>query len=306
VRRSSTDLLALTMRQAGVDHVVKGIEAEKFTKYRGRARVSLEHLYFPVHHPRDLDRSNVARLKDVFLREGVRRSKPENHVPAIVSLNDLSVALACSGKSLSDLVNGSQDNPPRLTFPPNYLLRCLHGKHRIAAAKESTCLRDDNRWWTVTFYLDGRACLSALKIRVNVLSTVDLSEGARRSLVDDYSNSKKFPDGLILRKIVEYESADAFSEKHWWSWLTDCKTDILGRVLKHRGFRAALRRLCRTPALLDDLNITIWHRIIATRSDEVSHAVHAPSQLTQQRRSLSITSTGSSQRSITSWMTTTA
>ncbi|EUC39552.1 hypothetical protein COCMIDRAFT_31295, partial [Bipolaris oryzae ATCC 44560] len=95
-----------------------------------------------------------------------------------------------------------------------------------------------------------------------------LSTQARRSLVDDYSNSRKFSDGTIFRKIIEYETSDNYSKQHWWSWLTDCKKDILCRIFSHLEFNAALRQLYQVPALLEDLNITVWHKIIATRSDE--------------------------------------
>ncbi|KAF2182665.1 hypothetical protein K469DRAFT_443832, partial [Zopfia rhizophila CBS 207.26] len=238
------------MNQIRINDAERRIEAEKSSKFRGRARVSLEFLYFSVHCPRDLDRSNVERLKGVYLREGVKRLEPKNHVPAIISKADLKSAIKHSGTSLSDLLNRPQENLPRLKFPPNFRLQCLHGKHRIDAAKESPRLKGEEKWWTVTFYLE------------------DLSEEAKRSLIEDYSNSKSFSDGLIFRKIVEYELTDMFAERHWWSWLTDSKRDILNRVFEHSGFSAALRNLLRIPALLDDLKISLWHKIIATLSDE--------------------------------------
>lgn len=100
--------------------------------------------------------------------------------------------------------------------------------------------------------------------------STDLSEDAKRSLIEDYSNSKSFSDGLIFRKIVEYKLTNRFAERHWWSWLTDSKRDILSRIFEHSGFSTALCNLLRIPALLDDLNISLWHKIIATLSDEVS------------------------------------
>lgn len=104
----------------------------------------------------------------------------------------------------------------------------------------------------------------------NILVSTDLSEDARRSLIEDYSNSKNFSDGLIFRKIAEYKPMNIFAEQHWWSWLTDSKRDILSRIFEHSGFSVALCNLLRIPALLDDLNISLWHKIIATLSDEVS------------------------------------
>lgn len=143
------------MNQIQVNDAERRIEVEKSSKFRGRAQVPLEFLYFSVRCPRDLDRSNVERLKAVYLREGVNRLKPENHVPAIISKADLKSAIKHSGTSLSDLLNRLQENLPRLKFPPNFRLQCLHGKHRIQAAKESARLKGEEKWWTVTFYLEG-------------------------------------------------------------------------------------------------------------------------------------------------------
>jgi hypothetical protein len=83
---------------------------------------------------------------------------------------------------------------------------------------------------------------------------------------------------LIFRKLVEYEAADNYSRQHWWSCLTHSKKDILGRIFAHTEYNAALRKLIRLPALLEDLNITVWHKIIATRSDEVSRGYCGCSQ----------------------------
>lgn len=150
------------MNSVQVNDAERRIEAEKSSKFRGRAQVPLEFLYFSVHCPRDLDRSNVERLKGVYLREGINRLKPENHVPAIIRKADLKSAIKHSGTSLSDLLNRPQENLPQLKFPPNFRLQCLHGKHRIQAANELTHLKVEDKWWTVTFYLEGMICLFLL------------------------------------------------------------------------------------------------------------------------------------------------
>lgn len=232
----------------------------------------LDFLYFSEHSPRDLDRGNVERLMGVYCDEGVKRLKHEHCIPAIVGKDDLLSAIHLSGLSLVQLLNSSQGDPPRLTFPEGFRLQCLHGKHRIEAAKLSACLQGQDRWWTVMLYSEGTPpaarCSNA---RISQHKTyAGLSTQARRSLVEDYSSSQLFSDGLVFRKIVEYEASDDYSRQHWWSWLTDCKRDILGRIFAHTEYNAALRKLIRIPALLEDLNITVWHKIIATRSDEVS------------------------------------
>lgn len=131
------------------------IERHKSSHFRGRARVSLEFLHFSEHSPRDLDSTNVQRLMGVYLEEGIKRLQHEHHVPAVIGIEDLSNALQISDLSLVDLLNSSQSKMPRLSFPKGFRLICLHGKHRIEAAKRSGCLRGEDRWWTVTLYSEG-------------------------------------------------------------------------------------------------------------------------------------------------------
>src|SRR5438270_7441473 len=112
--------------------------------FRGTACVSLRKLIFKPEYSRDVDRKNVERLKRIFARQGCLRLSPSNHVPAIINEQDLKVALQYSERTLEDLLNSAQDAPPKLTLPPNYMLECLHGQHRILAALE--ILRPKEEW----------------------------------------------------------------------------------------------------------------------------------------------------------------
>jgi hypothetical protein len=47
-------------------------------------------------------------------------------MPAIITKQDLKVALQYLGKPLKDLLNSAQDAPLKLTLPPNYMLEYLH------------------------------------------------------------------------------------------------------------------------------------------------------------------------------------
>lgn len=144
-----------SMKQARVLQAEEEVERQKSSHFRGRARVPLQFLHFSEHNPRDLDQSNVRRLIGVYAEEGVKRLQYEHYVPAVIGKDDLSSALQLSGLSLVDLLNSSQSKPPRLTFPEGFRLTCLHGKHRIEAAKHSSSLQGDHRWWTVTLYSEG-------------------------------------------------------------------------------------------------------------------------------------------------------
>jgi hypothetical protein len=143
--------------------------------FRGTACVSLRRLNFKPEHSRDIDRKNIERLKRIFARQGCLRLSPSNHVPAIITEQDLKVALQHSGKTLKDLLNSAQDAPLKLTLPPNYMLECLHGQHRILAALEILIPKEE--WWTVDLYLSG----STLKPSIVVLECLTLSPSSNES-----------------------------------------------------------------------------------------------------------------------------
>jgi hypothetical protein len=48
----------------------------------------------------------------------------------------------------------------------------------------------------------------------NALVSIDLGEEAKRSLVENYLNSKSFSNRLIFRKIVKYKLENKFAEQH--------------------------------------------------------------------------------------------
>ena len=121
--------------------------------FRGTACVSLRRLRFDLKYSRAVDRKNIERLKRIFARQGCLRLSPPNHVPAIITEQDLNIALQQSGRTLKDLLHSAQDAPPKLTLPPKYMLECLHGQHRILAALETLAPKDE--WWTVDLYLSG-------------------------------------------------------------------------------------------------------------------------------------------------------
>jgi hypothetical protein len=73
------------------------LEAGRFVKNKGTARVRLEVLNFQWNEPTELSRKNVERLKEIFrgdkmLYRDIRRLDPRNHIPAVVeqwSFSDL-------------------------------------------------------------------------------------------------------------------------------------------------------------------------------------------------------------------------
>lgn len=102
--------------------------------------------------PRQLDFKNVARLVGVFKLEGCRRLESQNHVPALISRAALHTLLEHIPRGQSSLDLKDKDGVPFLVDPPNDLT-CLHGRHRIEAAKKY--LHPDDKWWVVDLYADG-------------------------------------------------------------------------------------------------------------------------------------------------------
>jgi hypothetical protein len=68
--------------------------------FQGTTYISLRRLIFKPEYSRDVDRKNIERLKRIFARQGCLRLSPSNHVPAIITEQDLKVALQYSGGRL--------------------------------------------------------------------------------------------------------------------------------------------------------------------------------------------------------------
>lgn len=129
------------------------VQAEKKVKFRGTACIRLEWLYFPGNQPRELKRKNVERLKSNF-RKKCDRLPIKNHIPALIEQQHLDAAIHASGILPANLLSNPNVGYPELVFPTGYQLECLHGRHRIQAAKEVLPLRE--KWWTVDLYLAGK------------------------------------------------------------------------------------------------------------------------------------------------------
>lgn len=126
--------------------------AQKQSRFYGSAKIHLKHLVFPqLSNALTLDAKNIERLTQIFRLEGCQRLDIEHHVPAVINDDILSQCLHHSGLGLENLRR--QGSPPSLEFPENFTLECLHGKHRIAAAKD--ILLPGNKWWIVDLYSDG-------------------------------------------------------------------------------------------------------------------------------------------------------
>ena len=125
---------------------------EKAKHFIGRAKVELKNLYFPPRNRcEDVDERKKGRLLSIFALEGCLRNDPDHYIPALINQEILDTALHRSGLDLQDL--NTKDEPPCLDFQ-DLQINCLHGQHRIEAAK--IFLSPFDEWWIIDFYAESR------------------------------------------------------------------------------------------------------------------------------------------------------
>jgi hypothetical protein len=128
------------------------ISLDKLAKYKGSAKVSIAHLDFP--HPcRQINIKVIEQLKRDFEGEGCIKDKQTNRIPAIIEDSILQTGLEKLAMNNETFKAVSNSNPPKLHFGQDVKLECLHGQHRIIAAKEF--LVSSERWWVVDLYSTG-------------------------------------------------------------------------------------------------------------------------------------------------------
>ena len=117
------------------------------------ARFRLENLWFGDEWESHLDQNNVQRLRKVFLVQGCLPQTPVNYVQAVIPTEQIQRAIQASGTSEAAFKTPGEIIP-ELIFPSDYRVHCLHGRHRIAAAK-LVFLSSIKRSWPVEIYDEG-------------------------------------------------------------------------------------------------------------------------------------------------------
>ena len=118
------------------------ISREKSRTFCGSVKIPLDkicHEELP-NNTRQFNEKNVTTLLGFFRSEGCLRLDPEHHVPALVSRSAVPQGVTPGGE------------PPR--FDPEYPVVCLHGRHRLEAARKFLVGNED-RWWVVDLYSRG-------------------------------------------------------------------------------------------------------------------------------------------------------
>ena len=146
-----TSLKPYKMLKSGFADREERLATEGRLKYRGTARIGLEVLHFKWNEPREPNEKSLEKLKNCF-EKGQCDRLTRNHIPAVIDQSHLDDVLQASKVSAERLLTNT-DPHPELKFPAGYQLRCLHGRHRVLAARE--VLPPQERWWTVDIYLAG-------------------------------------------------------------------------------------------------------------------------------------------------------
>lgn len=92
------------------------LATERRLKYLGTAKVSINQIQFDPPLPRDLDPKNLDRLREIFRKNRCRRLNVDNHVPAIVSQQDLALALQKANVPRRSLLTNDPQQFPQLGF----------------------------------------------------------------------------------------------------------------------------------------------------------------------------------------------
>jgi hypothetical protein len=130
------------------------LERERVQKFLGSAKVAIDLLRFESTETRRQDDRNKDRLLNAFQQAGCLRLERKYHVQAVIDKDVLLEASRTAGGSTAALFSDDASQWPRLEFPANFHVECLHGQHRICAGMKY--LWKSDRWWVVDFYSRGK------------------------------------------------------------------------------------------------------------------------------------------------------
>ncbi|OBT55954.1 hypothetical protein VE04_03627 [Pseudogymnoascus sp. 24MN13] len=234
------------------------LEGEKRLKFKGTAKISLDVLYFKQNQPRQLNLKHVEYLKECFQNEGCHRLPLCRHIPAKIDQWCLDATIKESGVSARQLLStakraGGTTDYPRLIFPSDVQVECLHGRHRIEALKKSRLLPED-MWWTVDLYLS------------------DLDADLETCLIEEYTKEEKPSDGELYYNIRQYHRQKNYSFKmRWMARLKGVRKKNMSYLLKHEELTDAFDSLLDIPGLWGGMMITTLNKVVATATPKQQH-----------------------------------
>ncbi|KFY28058.1 hypothetical protein V491_00664 [Pseudogymnoascus sp. VKM F-3775] len=248
------------------------VAQDKAAKAIGTARVRIDHLAFP--NPiRGRDEKIIKQLEGTFAAEGCLDE--QHRIPAVIDDSTLQAALLKTGENIEYLQRVS-GQPQRLHFPENIKLECLHGRHRILAAK--SYLDPEEQWWTVDFYRTGEVLYETYRF---ILTQPDLDDDTRHSLLGGHGYSSNYTGGEIFRQLRRCQVAgDKLGEEQLRARLSNTMKRDLKQLLKRDIILNALDTLLPIRGLWKEFHLGSLHVLLHMRIDEeIAHYIHRIEQI---------------------------
>ncbi|KAK3045703.1 hypothetical protein LTR09_012748 [Extremus antarcticus] len=207
----------------------------------GYARISIDDIDFES--GRDKDNRNVTRLVGI-LERSCERENPANAISVVVEKGSLTEA---HHKDLHSST-GVSLIPSQLPFLHTKVV-CLHGKHRIFAARE--ILSNSDRWWIAKIF------------------DSDLSLAAREHIRYEHLNESKFSNGDVLRHHLSAECrGDEQSADVWFARLPGNSRRRVQQLKKDTNLLDALVALLPFAGLWSDFDLGPLNHELAMRCRE--------------------------------------
>ena len=131
------------------------LEEDRRRYFLGSAKVDIDILSFDKSLPRETNAQNIERLLSSFELTGCLQLDPQHHLAAIIAPSTFHEAISHAGSTGEAALDRDPSRWPRVSFPAQFRVQCLRGKHCIEAAKHY--LTGRHRWWVVDFYSEGEA-----------------------------------------------------------------------------------------------------------------------------------------------------
>ncbi|CZR64890.1 uncharacterized protein PAC_14790 [Phialocephala subalpina] len=219
---------------------------------------------------REIDPQITTNLIKIFTynSRGCDRNTEGNYIPAILNLADLQTILYVNGLAREHLNRTIYDKSYRpLIHLGQAQLNCLHGKHRIEAAK--SILSHEEDWWIVKLFCFNSDSMF-LYLFLKITNPADcLAAGFILKQGESFSHQTKFSDGEIYRKIRYHQKQKNYDlVQDWMLHLSEWKQKHLRQMFRHKSFITAFDKLLCFPGLWSGLELGNIRRHLALRCHE--------------------------------------
>ena len=124
------------MQRTQVQDQEESLQREKRIKYKGSARIRLEHINFSKDELEVLDKFIVKNLILIFEEKDCFQQDSRHHVLVVIDREQLNLALHTSEISFNLLLDNAQTEWSELRFSFDFRLECLHDRHQVQTERE--------------------------------------------------------------------------------------------------------------------------------------------------------------------------